>query len=85
MITSFVLVRLMAGQEQAVLKAIGHVPGVRNVVAVFGRWDLIVTVEAVDIEELASVVISKIRGIPGVVTSETMITTALGKTRAVKI
>ena len=81
---AFILVRLMAGEEGSVIKAIKQVQGIKNVVAVFGRWDLVVTVEAEDSEELASMVIRKIRGIPGVVTSETMITTGLSKAGTIK-
>lgn len=77
MISSVVLVKLGAGKEKEALQKIKDVKGVSHVTAVFGRWDLIVEVEAKDLTELTSLVVNKIRAIAGVVDTETLITTAI--------
>jgi len=77
MVSGLVLVRLQAGREKTVLAKIRDIKGVSNMSAVFGRWDLVVDIEAIDIVSLTSVVVSKIRSIPGVFSTETLITTAI--------
>jgi len=77
MVSGLVFVRLLSGHEEDVMEAIRQISGVQNVIAVFGRWDLVVTVEAEDIDELALVVINRIRAIPGTTTTETLITIKL--------
>ncbi len=72
-----VLIRLEAGKEEAVLAKIRDIKGVKKVQAVFGRWDLVATVEASDLSALTSVVIKKIRAIEGVSATETLVSTAL--------
>ncbi|GAI00346.1 unnamed protein product [marine sediment metagenome] len=72
-----VLLRLEAGKEQSVLAKIKDIKGVKKVQAVFGRWDLVATVEAQDLNALTSLVIKNIRAIEGVAATETLISTAL--------
>ncbi|OIO74926.1 MAG: hypothetical protein AUJ85_04445 [Elusimicrobia bacterium CG1_02_37_114] len=77
MVSGLVLVRLQAGREKTVLAKIRDIKGVSNLSAVFGRWDLVIDIEAIDIVSLTSVVVSKIRSVPGVFSTETLITTAI--------
>jgi DNA-binding Lrp family transcriptional regulator len=77
MTTGLVLIKLSAGKEKQALAKIKEIKGVTHVSAVFGRWDLVVDVEAKDLATLTSVVVSKIRSIPGVFSTETLITTAI--------
>ena len=72
-----ILLRLEAGKEEAVLAKIRNVKGVKKVQAVFGRWDLVATVEAQDLNALTSLVIKNIRAIDGVSATETLVSTAL--------
>lgn len=72
-----VLLRLEAGKEQSVLTKIKDIKGVKKVQAVFGRWDLVATVEAQDLNALTSLVIKNIRAIEGVSATETLISTVL--------
>jgi len=72
-----VLLRLEAGKEQSVLAKIKDIKGVKKVQAVFGRWDLVATVEAQDLNALTSLVIKNIRAIEGVSATETLISTVL--------
>ncbi len=77
MVTGLVLVRLLAGKEKTALTEIKHIKGVSHVSAVFGRWDLVVDVEASDLNEMTSVVVGQIRAIKGVSGTETLLTTAI--------
>ncbi len=77
MVSGLVFVRLLSGHEEAVMEALRQISGVQGVIAVFGRWDLVVNVQAEDIDELASLVINKIRAIPGTTATETLIAVKL--------
>ncbi len=77
MVSALVFIHLLSGHEEAVMQALMQISGVQNVIAVFGRWDLVITVQAEDIDELASVVVNKIRAIPGVTATETLIAVRL--------
>ncbi len=75
--TGLILLRLEAGKEESVLAKIKDIKGVNKVQAVFGRWDLVATVEAQDLNALTSLVIKNIRAIDGVSATETLVSTAL--------
>lgn len=77
MVTGMVLIRLQAGKEKAALDRIKAVEGVKKVKGVFGRWDAVATIEASDLNALAALVVGKIRAIPGVATTDTLITAEL--------
>ena len=77
MITGLVLVRLAAGKEKGALAKIKDIKGVSHVSAVFGRWDLVVDIEAPDMNTMTVVITQNIRSIPGVFSTETLVTTAI--------
>ncbi len=77
MITGLVLVRLAAGKEKGALAKIKDTKGVSHVSAVFGRWDLVVDVEAADMTSMTQIITQNIRSIPGVFSTETLVTTAI--------
>lgn len=77
MVTGLVLVRLMAGKEKGALAQIKATRGVSHVTAVFGRWDLVLDIETDDLSTLSNVVVRGIRAIPGVLSTESLITTAI--------
>lgn len=77
MVTGLVLVRLTAGREQSVLQKIKQTKGVSHVSAVFGRWDLVLDMETDDMPSLSSTVVNDIRSIPGVLSTETLVTTVI--------
>ena len=77
MITGLVLIKLQAGKETQALTKIKEVKGVSHVSAVYGRWDLVVDIEADDLPMMSRVVVEKIRTIPGVFATETLVTTAI--------
>ncbi|MDE1977540.1 MAG: Lrp/AsnC ligand binding domain-containing protein [Elusimicrobia bacterium] len=77
MVTGLVLIRLMAGKENQALAQIKQIKGVAHVTAVFGRWDLVLDIETDDVHTLSNVVVRGIRAIPGVMSTESLITTAI--------
>lgn len=77
MITGLVLVKLSGGKERNAIEKIKDTKGVSHVTAVFGRWDLVVDIEAADLQTMTTIVAGKIRSISGVFSTETLVTTAI--------
>ena len=77
MVTGVVLVRLSAGKEKSALAKVKDTKGVLHVSGVYGRWDLVCDIEADDLPSMTNVVVNKIRQIPGVTSTETLVTTAI--------
>ncbi|OGR56931.1 MAG: hypothetical protein A3I11_03275 [Elusimicrobia bacterium RIFCSPLOWO2_02_FULL_39_32] len=77
MTTGVVLIRLSAGKEKSALGKIKDTKGVSHVSGVYGRWDLICDIEADDLPSMTNVVVNKLRAIPGVASTETLVTTAI--------
>lgn len=74
--TLYLLVVIEVGQLDEVTKRIRTVPHVREVQAVTGPFDLIIKVEAEHINEALDVVVHRIRRIPGIKATETLVTMA---------
>ncbi|HSB73394.1 MAG TPA: Lrp/AsnC ligand binding domain-containing protein [Candidatus Methylomirabilis sp.] len=72
-----VLVRLTPGLEASAVGQIRSIPGVVDIIMVFGRWDAIVQAEAKTLPALSRLVINQIRGIQGVQATETLVTADL--------
>ena len=77
MVTGVVLIRLASGKEKSALAKIKDTKGVSHVSAVFGRWDLVLDMETEDLSSLSDTVVEHIRSIPGVLSTETLVTTAI--------
>jgi DNA-binding Lrp family transcriptional regulator len=76
--TLYLLVETDVGRLEDVLRKIRAVPGVAEVQAVTGPFDLIVKVEAPHINQALDVVVHKIRRIPGIKATETLVTVSAG-------
>ena len=77
MVSGLVLVKLQAGKEMAALSKIKELKGVSHVSAVYGRWDLVVDIEADDLPSMSRLVVERIRKIAGIFSTETLVTTAI--------
>lgn len=64
MVNAYILVRLIPGLESSAMSQMRVIPGVKDVITVFGRWDAIVQVESKTIPALSRMVIGQIRGDP---------------------
>lgn len=73
MVRGYVLVRFTPGLEPEALNSIRIIPGVEDIVMVFGSWDAVVQVEGKSLSTLARLVINQIRGVQGVQATETLV------------
>jgi DNA-binding Lrp family transcriptional regulator len=73
MVKGYVLVRLIPGFESPAISQISVIPGVKDIIVVFGRWDAIVQAEAKTLSSLSRLVIGQIRGVQGVQATETLV------------
>lgn len=77
MVETLILVKVGSSETLNFMKTVREglckIRGVREVYGVFGRWDFVVKVETKTLEELAKLVTDCVRGINGVVSTETLI------------
>ncbi|MEE8241866.1 MAG: Lrp/AsnC ligand binding domain-containing protein [candidate division NC10 bacterium] len=73
MVKAYVLVRLVPGFESNAISQMSVIPGVKDIIVVFGRWDAIIQVEAKTLTELSRLMIGQIRGVQGVQATETLV------------
>ncbi|PCI40012.1 MAG: hypothetical protein COB53_02205 [Elusimicrobia bacterium] len=74
---AFVLCKLIAGLEQKAMNQIRTINGITDVFLTFGSWDAVLQTEADTIDKLSGLIVREIRGIHGVQTTETLVTTNL--------
>lgn len=73
MVTAIVLITAQADRVPELAQALVEVEGVSEVFSVAGRWDLVAIVRVGSNDDLAIVVSNRIRKLPGIVASETLI------------
>jgi DNA-binding Lrp family transcriptional regulator len=77
MVEAFVLIRVGSSEAlnfmKTVKQEICEVKGVKDIYGVFGRYDFVVRVEIGKLEDLGKLVTDCIRGIKGVVSTETLV------------
>jgi nitrate reductase NapAB chaperone NapD len=71
-----VLITTDPARTKAVYEEIESIEGVANITAVFGRFDLVVMIRALDLDA-GTKTIAKIRNVKGVTATETLIATTL--------
>jgi len=74
----YLLVVTEVGKLDEVVRRLRVIPGVTEVQAVTGPFDLIVKVEAPHINAALDTVVHKIRRVPGIKSTETLVTVAAG-------
>ena len=73
MVSAVVLVKARTDAVPELAQAIADLPGVREVFSVAGQFDLVVLLMARENSELADLISGRIRKLPGIVSSETLI------------
>jgi DNA-binding Lrp family transcriptional regulator len=77
MIEALILVRVGTGEKSNLMKTVKEeirkVKGVKEVYGVFGRYDFVVLLQAETTEQVGNLVTDCIRGIEGVVYTETLV------------
>ena len=72
--TLYLLVETEIGKLEEVLKRVRQVPHVVEVEAVTGPFDLIVKIQAGHVNEALDIVLHRVRRIPGIKGTETLVT-----------
>jgi len=73
LIVAYILAKVEAGKDEQVLKEIGKMPGVKQAISTYGTYDLHVEVSFDTLEELDRFVFEKIRKVPGIKETVTLI------------
>lgn len=77
MVKAFIMIKLgnteYMGLTKTVVEEVSKIPGIIEVYAIFGRYDLIAELEIKDLSELSRLTEDKLRAIPGVLSTETFI------------
>jgi len=76
--TVYLLCETEMGKLDDVLRRLRSVPGVTEVEAVTGPFDVIIKVQAPHVNQALDIVVHKIRKIPGIKATETLVTVATG-------
>ena len=77
MVTAYVLIRVKPGLDREVLQNVREMPQVKDVVTVYGEYDLIVKIEVADLNDLDAFIFDTIRMITGVESTTTLLTTKI--------
>jgi DNA-binding Lrp family transcriptional regulator len=75
MATGFALITISPLHEKEVFQKLSDMPQVVEVHPLFGEYDILVKIEASNIDMIGKVVIKNIRAIKGVMDSKTLIST----------
>ena len=73
MIVSYTLARVVPAQDKAVYSELIALDAVKGVVVAYGIFDMMITIESENIDELDHIVFNKIRKIEGIVSTTTLI------------
>ena len=73
MVAALVLIKADTDKVGDLAQPLTGIEGVQEVFSVAGRWDLVAIVRVRDNDDLATVVTDRIRKLPGIAGSETMI------------
>jgi DNA-binding Lrp family transcriptional regulator len=72
--TLYLLIVTDVGKTEEVMRRLSAIPNVVEVEAVAGPFDLILKVRAEHINEALDIVVHKIRKVPGIKSTETLVT-----------
>ena len=73
MVVSYTLARVLPAQDKAVYDELIALDEVKGVVLAYGVFDMMITIETENIEELDDIVFNKIRKIGGIDSTTTLI------------
>jgi DNA-binding Lrp family transcriptional regulator len=73
MVTAVVLIKARTDQVTALAEQMADIEGVSEVFSVAGQYDLVALVRVRENEDLAHVISDRMRKLPGIVSSETLI------------
>ena len=75
MATGFALLTISPLHEKTVYEELTNIPQVTEIHPLFGEYDILVKINANDIDQIGEIVINKIRSLKGVMDTKTLIGT----------
>lgn len=66
MVEAYVLIQTEIARPAQVAEGVNRIPGVDTAVVVMGAYDVIVRVEAADVDSLGKLVVNKVQAVEGV-------------------
>ncbi|RLF54870.1 MAG: Lrp/AsnC family transcriptional regulator [Thermoplasmata archaeon] len=75
MAVGFVLITVSPMKEKEIFDKLSSIEEIAEIYPLFGEYDILAKIEAKDFDEIGSVVIKKIRAIPGVIDTKTLVST----------
>jgi DNA-binding Lrp family transcriptional regulator len=73
MTNAFVAIHCQTGKENQIIRSLIEIKGVSEVTGVLGLYDIIIKIEAEDSMKLEQIITKKIRTVPHVITTMTLI------------
>jgi DNA-binding Lrp family transcriptional regulator len=73
MTKAFVAIHCQTGKENQIIRSLMEMKGVSEVTGVLGLYDIIIKIEAEDSMKLEQIITKKIRTVPHVITTMTLI------------
>ena len=70
---AYILITTATGKESSVMERIRDLPELTEAHQLFGQYDIIARMETEDYDKLCDVVLQKMRSVPGVTSSRTLI------------
>jgi DNA-binding Lrp family transcriptional regulator len=72
-IKAYIFINIRSGLEEGACRRLAELEGVKEVATIFGEYDAIAKTETEDIDQLRDLILEKLRGIPGITYTATMI------------
>ena len=73
MVLAYIMVRIDAGSERAVLSQVESLSEVKESHIIYGEWDIVMKINVANVEEITAFVVDKLRKIKSVKLTSTMI------------
>lgn len=70
---AYILINFDAGNERTAFAKLKEVEEVKDINMIFGEWDIIAKVEVIATQDLENFIIDKVRTLPGVNLTSTLI------------
>lgn len=74
LVVAYVLITTATGKEAQVYEQMRKLPELSEVHQLFGQYDMIARIETKDYDVLCDIVLAKLRTIPGITSTRTLIT-----------
>lgn len=75
MAVGFVLISVSPMKEGEVFDKLSSIDEIKEIYPLFGEYDILAKIEARDFDAIGSIVLKRIRAIPGVIDTKTLLTT----------